>query len=777
MKFSYNWIAEMVEGLDVTARDLGRLITMKTAECEGVESVGAHLEVVCAARVLTAEPTGAGHNVKAAADTGKYGTKTVVCGAPNCKPGMVTAYVPAGTVLGSREIRKLAVDGVESDGMLASGAELGLNRDAEGILEIDAEPGAAIPGCKPDAIFEIDNKSITHRPDLWGHHGLAREVAAITGREVLDPVDLALIPGGESPLRVDIRDFRLCPRYSGLLFENVRVGPSPLWLQYRLESIGLNSINNIVDVTNFVMAELAQPLHAFDADKLRSHRIIIRTAQEGETCQALNGETYTLDSSNLVIADEGGAVAIAGVIGGMGSAISETTRRIVLESANFLGPNVRRTSSKIKLRTDASMRFEKCQDPVNTARGIARAIALFREVCPGIRIVGGLADCSRMPAAAPPIELPMDWLEWKMGRTIAGEEVADILRRLEFRVEETRPRVLMVSAPSWRATKDITIKDDLVEEVGRMVGYDSIVPRAPAVPAVPPVPNEERLFERRIRSMVSAQGFTEVYNYSFVSEEQVREFGFDAEAHVRVANPISSDRGLMRMSLIPNIVRNIRDNLRHFSEFRLFEIGYEIHRREDTLPDEVPHLAAALCAKDDGLAGLLELKRLALCLLPGCEVRPAAARSFEHPARAAEVHWQGAAVGRLFEVHPSMVESARAAILDMNLHEMQSRQPRIGLYQPLRRYPTSAFDLSVVCVLRELAGGLETKLRHLAGESLVSIGFLRQYSGPPLAEGHKSVSYRLTVGAADRTLSSEEVNAIRARIIQGMERLGYELRA
>ncbi|MDP2999911.1 MAG: phenylalanine--tRNA ligase subunit beta, partial [Bryobacterales bacterium] len=386
MKFSFNWICELVEGVDVTPQDLMRLITMKTAECEGVERIGAHLDRVCAARVLSAEPIAGGHNVKAVVETGRYGTKTVVCGAPNCRAGITTAYVPAGTRLGEREIGKAVISGVESDGMLASGAELGLNRDAEGILEFDEKPGAAIPGCAPDWIIEIENKSLTHRPDLWGHHGTAREVAAILRKPLKEPARLEMIPAGKAPINVRIDDFALCPRYSALVFENVTVQPSPLWLQYRLQSIGLNPINNIVDVTNFILAEISQPMHAFDAAALEGGTIVVRRARQGESIVALNKESYELDETNLAITDRRGPVAIAGVIGGLDTGIVDTTTRVVLESANFHASNIRKTSVKLKLRTDASIRYEKSQDPVNTVRGLARAVELFEMVSPGIRI-------------------------------------------------------------------------------------------------------------------------------------------------------------------------------------------------------------------------------------------------------------------------------------------------------------------------------------------------------------------------------------------------------
>ena len=759
MKFSYNWIREMVPGLTQAAGPLERLITMKTAECEGIEETGALLADACAARVESVEPIPGSHNVKAVVDAGPLGRKAVVCGAPNCRPGLLTAYVP---------LAQKVVQGVESDGMLASGAELGINRDHAGIVEL-----GSLAGCAPDAAIEIDNKSITHRPDLWGHHGMAREVAAILGLELNDPANLDLLPQGPPAIKIQIEDLDLCPRYSALVFENVTVRPSPLWLQYRLTAIGLNPINNIVDMTNFVMAELAQPMHAFDADLLHGNTIFIRPAKPGEAFGALNDESYTLGPSNLVIADAAGAIALAGVIGG-GSAIGAATRRVVLESANFQASSIRKTSSAIKLRTDASMRFEKAQDPVNTVRGLARAIELLQEISPGIRLVGGLADQMRKMTAPPAIRLPLAWLERKLGRAMEPAEVRRILESLAFGVTEPEPGVFSVTVPSWRATKDIATKDDLVEEVGRMVGYDSITPRAPLVPAAVPPGNPARRFQHEVRNLFVDNGFTEVYNYSFLSEASVRAFGFDPAALIRVTNPIASNQELMRASLLPGIWKNITDNARHRESFRLFEIGQEIHRREQGLPEEIPHLVAALYDRQDG--GIFELKRVAECLLPGALTVPAEARGYEHPARAAGIHWKGAVVGRLFELHPRFVETGRAAILDLDLRMVESLSADRTKYTPIRRYPSSSFDLSVVAPLRELAGKLEAAIAGFAGPLLESIEFVRQYAGPPLAEGTKSVSFRLTVGSPERTLSSDEIAAIRANIIERMRDLGYELR-
>jgi phenylalanyl-tRNA synthetase beta chain len=767
MKFSYNWIREFVEDLDTPAAALERLITMKTAECEGVVAVGEMLDAAVAARIESVEFIPDSHNVKAVVETGRYGVKTVVCGAPNCRPGRVAAYVPVG---------KKVVNGIESDGMLASGAELGINRETAEILEVESQAGAPLGGCVRDWVVEIDNKSITHRPDLWGHLGMAREVAAILGRRLCDPVKPHLLPHGPAPVKIEIPDFDVCPRYSALVVENVAVKPSPLWLQCRLTAIGLNPINNIVDLTNYIMAELAQPMHAFDRALLKGDTIWARPAKPGERFVGLNEEEYALEPSNVVIADAGGAIALGGVIGGLESAIGPATTAIVLESANFNGSSIRKTSSALKLRTDASMRFEKSQDPHNTVRGLARAVELLELLSPGFRIVGGVADGWRPLPPPPPIEFPMDWLARKLGRRVADAEVRDILDRLSFGVSEARPGVLSVSVPSWRATRDIAVKDDLVEEVGRMIGYDSITPAAPLIAAQAPPVNEERAFHHAVRDMCAAQGFTEVYNYSFVSEEQARAFHLDPSAHLAVSNPIASDQGLLRMSLIPGIWSNIVENAKHLEHFRLFEIGLEIHRKDAGLPGEIPHLAAAVYARHgDGTAGLFEIKRLAECLMEGAEARPAAARECEHPARTAELLWRGSAVGRLFELHPSMVEG-RAAVLDLDLAAVRELGAAEKRYRPIRRFPSTAFDLSVLAGRRELVADLRAKVAGFAGPMLQSIEYLRQYAGPPLPDDRKSVSFRLTLGSPERTLSSEEAGGIRAAIIEGMRGLGYELR-
>ena len=750
MKFSLNWIREFAQ-LPADAGLTMNLITTRTAECEGLELYGQPDASV--ATVISAEPILGTKLSLAVVNTERYGRKTVVCGAPNCRAGLRTAYLPLG---------RKTIQGIESEGMLAGADELGINRDHTGIVELN-EP---LP--PPDTILEIDNKSLTHRPDLWGHFGMAREVAAITGSELKDLVDLTLLPTGPAAFEVE-GHAELCPRFSALVYENVRIAPSPLWLQFRLTALGLNPINNLVDLTNYIAAELAQPMHAYDRALLHGNKLTARLAREGETVLALNKETYSFTPANLVIADAAGPVGIAGVIGGLESAISEATTAVVFEAGNFHASSIRKTSTALKIRTDASMRFEKAQDPANTVRALARTVALMKILCPEARLVGGLADWRIATEPPPLVSLDGHWLIRKLGRDVEPERVSSILTSLGFGVAGAWPN-LTVTVPSWRATKDVGTPDDLVEEVGRMIGYETIPPVPPAVLSTVPPDPPERLYLRRVRNAVAAQGFTEVYNYSFLSEEQAGQFGFVPANLVRVLNPIAQNQSLMRPSLLPGIYANIVENRKHLEHFRLFEIGREIHKRaEPALPEEVQHLMLGIYGEE---AALLELKRLAHCLASGIQVREAAGRPFEHPRRTVDVLARGTVVGRLFELHPSYLEgSNRAAILDLDLSLLAPHEAGTATYSAVKKFPSSGFDLSVIAKPRELVGDLERRMQVLAGPLLERISYRGQYA----KSDTKSVTFRFTLYAADRTLSSEEVTRVRTNIIDGMRGLGYDL--
>ncbi|MGC2697139.1 MAG: phenylalanine--tRNA ligase subunit beta [Candidatus Angelobacter sp.] len=681
MRFSYNWLRELVPGLNMDVMKLAQQITMKTAECEGVHDPGAF-------------------------------------------PGASVTDV------------------------------------------------ARAERSEPDSIIEIDNKSLTNRPDLWGHLGMAREVAAIAGLSVADPVSEFPATASKGDLSIKIEDTSLCARFSGQRVENVKVAPSPLWMQYRLNSLGVNPINNLVDVTNYVLCELGQPMHAYDADLL-GDTIIVRAARKGESILALNGEKYSLSEEDIVIADARKPVGIAGIIGGNDTAIRVNTKRIVLEAASFPAANVRKSSARLKLRTDASQRFEKGQDPENTVRALARAVELLKQISPGSQAALPI-DVYPRKSTPPKIQLDIDWAERKLGRKLSAEEVINIFKSLVFGVEQLDGRKLLITVPSWRATKDISIPEDLVEEIGRMVGYASIVPQAPAVLAAPTARNLEHEQHRAVRAAMVGQGFTEVSNYSFISDADAATFGYATDHLLEVANPIVAEQKYMRPTLLPGIRRNLADNSRFFTDFRLFEVGREYRKGKDGAPLERTHLAAAIYGRESDGASLLEMKRVAQYLVSGGKVVPAKTHNKTmHPERAAHIEIGGQRVGELFELHPSLLDRGRAAVMDIDLDAMLSLPAQRQAYRALRRFPTSSFDLSIVAPAQTLVADLENKLRELAGEGLVGLQFLLIFPLPP---GKKSVSFRVTVGAEDRTLTAEEVTRIRDRAVAGIKAAGYELR-
>ncbi|HEY2115924.1 MAG TPA: phenylalanine--tRNA ligase subunit beta, partial [Candidatus Angelobacter sp.] len=595
---------------------------------------------------------------------------------------------------------------------------------------------------------------------------------AIAGLSVADPVGELTAAASKSDLSITIEDANLCARFSGQRVEDVKVASSPLWMQYRLNSLGVNPINNLVDVTNYVLCELGQPMHAYDADLL-GDTIIVRAARKGESILALNGEKYSLSPEDIVIADAHKPVGIAGIIGGNDTAIRPTTKRIVLEAASFPAVPVRKSSSRLKLRTDASMRFEKGQDPENTVRALARAVELLKQISPGCQAAPPI-DVYARKSTPPKIQLNIDWAERKLGRKLSTDEVINIFKSLVFGVEQIEQRKLLITVPSWRATKDISIPEDLVEEIGRMVGYASIVPQAPAVLAAPTPRNLDHEQHRAIRAAMVGQGFTEVSNYSFISDADAAMFGYATPDLLRVANPIIAEQKYMRPTLLPGIYRNLSSNSRFFNDFRLFEIGREYSKGADGAPFERTHLMAAIYGRDITGENLKEMKRVLQYVAPNSYVIGTSDKNKAvHPERSGYVQLASMPVGWLYELHPGLLDRGRAAMLDLDLDALQALPSQRQAYRPLRRFPTSSFDLSIVAPAHTLVADLETKLRQLGGDSLVSLQFLLIFPLPP---DKKSVSFRLTLGADDRTLTAEEVTRKREHVVEGIKAAGYELR-
>ncbi len=596
MFVSWRWISQWVDTKGVEPLEFAQRFTCTVAEIDKVHQVGTGLRDVLVADVIAVAAHPASDKLHlATVDLGDKGQVTVVCGAPDLAVGMRVPFVPPGVTLPSGIVVRLGeVRGVPSPGMLASEADLGLSDDHAGLLSLDgchAPAGTSLPDAVQveDVLYEVDNKSITHRPDLWGQYGMAREVAAMLGRP-LHPLalEVALSQGAPVDLRVDAPD--LCPRYVCARMEGIAVAPAPVDLRLRLRRLGVRPISNVVDATNLVMLETGNPLHAFDARSLRGNAICVRRAAENETITTLDGQVRRLQPSDCVIADGEGPVALAGVMGGADSEIKPDTVTVVLEAAAFDAATIRKTAMRLGMRTESSARFEKALDPALPGIAARRFLKLVGEMCPSARIVSELADAGPFHAAprvALQITTTASYLRERLGVTAEEMPLAwlvQCLERLDFHIEREED-TLHVTVPSFRATKDVSIAEDLVEELGRHYGYGRIHPVAPLVPSKPPFTPPLRLLERKIRTaLVQGCGLTEVVLYGFDHEGDRTRLGLGEGdlPRIGVRNAISSEHKHLRRNLAPNLIAALERNLqqgdgrqasREGLQIGLFEIG------------------------------------------------------------------------------------------------------------------------------------------------------------------------------------------------------------
>ena len=483
MLISANWLSRHVDLEGVDFDELGKRFTLNVAELEDVHRVGAQAAACVVGHVLEAVHVEGTHLNLCQVDTGDASPRQIICGAPNIAAGHYVPVVLPGQTLGELEVGERKVRGHLSQGMIASERELGLSDEHEGIMVLEGTPAPGTPLGEllaiEDVLFEIDNKSLTHRPDCWGHRGIAREVAALLGRP-LKALEHAVTYTDARPISVTVEDPEACPRYLAVTIDGVTVAPSPFWIRVLLHRVGVRAINQVVDATNFVMLDLGNPLHAFDRREVKGDAIVVRRAGEGESFTTLDDAEHTLGPEDLLIGDAERGVALAGIMGGQNSEIRDDTTQVVLEAANFHPSIVRMTASRLGIRTDSSARFEKSLDP-ELALDASRAFcALLCELDSGARVTSALVDVKAPRPALPVITLPIDLVDRRLGIALGRETIVNYLERLGFGVSGDES-VLEVSVPSWRATKDISIAADLIEEVGRSFGYDNIPPAPPQV--------------------------------------------------------------------------------------------------------------------------------------------------------------------------------------------------------------------------------------------------------------------------------------------------------
>ncbi len=799
MKFTWNWLKDFadLDGLDPLA--VADRFTLTVAELEGVERVGTGLAGVRPARIasLDAHPSEPRWRVV----TLDLGGREVRCvsGAPNLAVGAVVPVVLPGCELpGVGVVKAREMRGIASEAVVLSEAEMGLSDDHGGVLILPPTTpvGVPLPEAAPveDVIFEVDNKAITHRPDLWGHWGIAREVAAMTGR-TLKPLDESFPQGTVEALRVIVDDPADCPRYLAMGYAGVRVVPSPFQIARRLRLCGMRPINNVVDLTNYVMLAVGEPVHAFDRRRIRGDVIRVRRAAPGEPFRTLDGQDHTLCEDDLLIADAERGIALAGVMGGEESGIADDTTDVVLECATFHPGRIRKTSVRHGLRTESSARFEKSLDPRLPPKAMALFTRMLAEVSPGAAPSTRVADVAAPAADLPRIRIAPATVSRRLGVEVPGERTAAILRSLEFTVHTAPDGVLEVQVPSHRATRDISIPEDLIEEVGRVVGYDHIPPVPPPIIEGHVPRDPMRALIRQVRHLLAfAGGLDEVMTYSFPSEALLARLRLDPGPSLRLRNTLSADHVRLRTEIAHNLLAALERNATHTPAFGVFEVGRVFYPEPgpDGLPRQPHHVgvltydrgassseaATALFRRLKGIL-LLVLERLDL-ETPAADEPAGSPKPWAHPNRAVTVAASGRGVGVLAAVHPAVMQAldcpGAAVIAEVDLDAVLALPRRTRAFTPIPRFPSVQADLSFIVEEGARAGDLVPMIRGHAGHTLVGVEFVTEYRGPPVPAGHRSVTFRMTFQAPDRTLSEAEVRESVARVVAAARAAGVAIR-
>jgi phenylalanyl-tRNA synthetase beta chain len=794
VKVPLKWLRDYVD-ITLSPQELAHRLTMAGSEVSEVLTTSRDWDKISVAQVVdvSAHPN-ADRLHLATVDLGSERI-TVVCGAPNVAPGQKVAFACLGAELidghsGQPTVLKAArIRGVESAGMICSEKELGLSDYHEGILVLpeDAPIGMPLADYLGDAVLDLD---ITpNRPDCLSVLGIAREVAALTGQTVREPpLDYpeAGRPAKER-VNIEIADRDLCPRYCASLIEGARIGPSPPWLQERLLAAGLRPISNVVDITNYVMLELGQPLHAFDFSRLGGRRIIVRRTRPGETITTLDGSARPLAPDMLVIADAEEAVAVAGVMGGAASEVGENTKTILLESANFNPISLRRTSAALKLRTDASLRFEKGLSPELAMVGVRRATRLILGVAGG-RAAPGVIDVYPGKQRVVRVTVTQERLRKVLGVQLPVSQVRQTLISLGFGCRWLPPDRYVVRVPYWRT--DVRIPNDVVEELARIIGYDELptTTLAGVIPSAAPQPARE--LRERVRDILVAAGMQEVITYSLTDRESLAKVLSPEEltSHppLRVANPMSRQQEYLRTTLRTSLLETLAANLGHRRAqlAALFETARVYLSRPDDLPQEVECLAGVVSGgrldrwghPSEESAEFYDAKAYLDFLFDRLGLTAAYQDSEDFallPGRSAEVRLDGQRVGLVGQVHPRVAAAfdiqQDVFLFELNLEALLPYTGKHRRYQPLSRFPAVEEDIAIVVDEGVPAADVQAIIE---GFPLVQRATLFDvYTGPPVPAGKKSLAYSVAYQSFEHTLTDAEVQRERRRIL---ERLSHQ---
>ena len=797
MYISLNWLKDFVKiPAKIDAEEISKELTNHTVEVEGFINQAEQFKNVVVGRVLEVKKHPNADRLRLAVVDVKKTKLNIVCGAPNLVEGQLVPVALIGAILpNGLEIKESEIRGEKSSGMICAEDELGIGKSHEGIIVLrdDAKIGESFAKYlkADDIVLEVDNKSLSNRPDLLSHYGIARELGVIFNL-TLKPYEKLLnkkfdfLKKKENKLEVKVDDSGACPRYMAVKIDGIEIQESPAWLKERLIAVNQKPINNVVDLTNYVMLESGQPLHAFSADKVE--KILVRRARKDESLETLDEKERHLTEEDLVISDGKNALAIAGIMGGHSSGINNETTSIILEAANFKAAVIRKTSQKIGLRTEASSRYEKSLDPMLAETALFRFLTLLQEICPKIKIASALIDINQAKINTEEIPFDLNWLTKKIGQEIPKDFVVNSLEKLGFKIADTSVEILLVSVPSWRATKDVSSKEDLAEEVLRIYGYDNIISQLPIETLSLPEVNQERLLERKIKNILALKhSLDEVYNYSFVGEDQLKKLNIDFFNHLKLANPLTDVQTMLRQSLVPGLVSNVKSNQAKADNLGFFEFGSvffnspgDLKKEADddsTIPYQEKRLGLVLASDDENIFGKIKgiINNLFQNLI-NFEIEVEFTAPTELPgwvdnntvAKVTVLNQEIGLVAALNKESLSNVNLKKPTVLaELNFSAIANLI--LGLsathFQELAKYPTMIRDLAFVVNEKILYNEIKNEMIKF-NPLIKEVELFDIYVGNKLETNEKSLAFHLNFQSEEKTLTTEEVDLIVRELIK-----------
>ena len=811
MKVSLNWIRDYVQlPADADLKKLAYDLTMSTVEVEDATDLGASFHDMVVGVINTIEQHPNADKLKVCKTDIGGRVEDIVCGGSNLREGMKVAVALPGAMCKWHgegdlvEIKKSKLRGVDSYGMICGAVEIGLadlfpTKEEAHILDLsdfDAPAGTPLADALDlnDIILEIDNKSMTNRPDLWGHYGIAREIAALYDLPMTQFPHFDRNVENTSGFHVTVEDAERCPRMTGTQIENVCVKPAPYWMQVRIWKTGMRPINALVDITNYVMLATGQPSHAYDSDHIAGH-IIVRRAKAGETLTLLNGKELPLSTDDLTIADDAGIVGLAGVMGGAKDSILPTTSKVILEIANFQAAGIRRTALRYDNRTEASARYEKAIDPERCDQAFDLSMQLFSQLYPEMKVTG-LVDEYPRPLKQAEIDVPLSWLERRLGKRLSPDEIKHKMELLGYGITFNGDNMHVV-VPTWRSTGDVSIQADIMEEVARMYGYENFEAEPITTTFDGAINQLDKDLERRIKEYLAIRcGMQEIFTYPWMEESYVNAVLQSTEGILSLSTPPSPAERFVRSSLLPNLCKAVVKNERYFNEFSIFETA-QVFRDEnytspyderEKLPSQRKNVAGAFATTGKDITALFrKAKGVVEMMARYVHMETLTFRQTEKPVWADNVVWLNIYRGdekvgdlALLAKRVSMacgIKNLNVMLFQLDQDSLVPLKSRTNTFTHLAEYPMTDYDISLL-----VDGSVQWKdvaqtVRGIKSELLHGAAFVDEYRGKQVPAGKKSLTLRLAIGSKDKTLTSAEIEEVASGVLNKIaKRFGAELR-